>query len=217
MSTPFAGALTVSNRRQNRKPSRRDERGTGLLEVVLTMSLFLLVLGALLESHTSFLFAAKRQEQSIDARATARFANRELSAVLRSAETVWAPSGTAEALNQITVTVPRRDGRSSEITRLRRDVGRAAIVREVLDAPDGRVVSERVIATSVVASREPFVRYFDTAGDELNPEKVTTAVLAGCSMRFRLEVAIAPGPGRPSVTSAEGITPRNRRAEELTC
>lgn len=196
---------------------RRGERGTGLLEVVLTVSLFTLVLTALLETHTSFLFAAGRQERAIDARAIERLAVSEMGTDVRSAELIWPPSGATEAREQLTLTLPIRSTTGTETVRLRRDVAGGRLLRELLTGPGGAVVTTRVVATGVVDTGDPFVRYFGADGAELDPSIVLPAALVGCTMRFRLDVSIAPEPTRAPVRSQIDATPRGRRAEELSC
>lgn len=193
------------------------ERGTGLLEVVVTVSLFLLLLGALLETHTSFLFASRRQDQAIEARSIERLAGAELTTVLRSAEVLWPPSGATAARDEITATVPIRAGGGSETVRLRRDLAGGQIVREVLTAPGGSVVTTRVVASGVVDVGTPFVRYFAADGSELDPGVVVPATLVACSMRLALDLAVVPAPGRSPVRTTVEVTPRDRRAEEASC
>lgn len=183
----------------------------------MTMSLLLMVLGALLETHTSFLFASGRQDRAIEARSVNRLAVSELAGLVRAADMIWPPPGTSAARTELTMTVPRKDGRGNEVIRLRLASESRQILRETLDQPDGRVLASRIVALGAVAGATPFVRYFDSAGEELDPEKLGVTATLACAMRFQLSVAIETAPGRGPVLANASATPRNLRFEELTC
>lgn len=176
-----------------------------------------MILGALLETHTSFTFANRHLEQSIDARSRARLTIDELTALTRGAQALTPPSGASAARNDLTIAAQRRDGTGNETVRIRLDNPTGSIVREVLASPGGAVLDSRTVATGALDSGTSFIRYFGADGIELDPAAVPPVALVGCTLRIRFTVAIAPSVGRSPIIRTGDVTPRDRRAEELSC
>ena len=195
---------------------RRSERGTSLLEVVLTVSLFTMVLATLLSVADSFFSAHAKQESAIEYRSTARVGGAELARLVRTASTFDAPPGAGAARSEVTLRVPMGGGRVDRV-RIRRDLPSGEIRRERLDPVTGAVLETRTLIRGVVDGGAPFVRYFDRTGIELNPGVMAMVPLVGCTMRVSFTVDVAPSATRNSNRLEIGGSPRGRRAEELLC
>ena len=199
---------------------RRDERGTSLLEVMITVVLMSVALAATFGVFSSVLRADHSNAESIADRQAATQALGELARDLRSTQVIVAPATSAAAAEELEVGVAASGGGGLRYVRFVVDPVAGSVVRMNLDGPGGDEVARRTLAVEPAeavgavgsdgddpgADEVPF-RYFAADGRELVAGVEDAATIAGCTVRLRLTVGGA---------SAD-VAFRSLRPEESTC
>lgn len=175
----------------------RAEAGVTLVEVVVTMSLFLTVSGAILGVFESFNGAQANLESRLVASQSLRAATDQLAADLRAAR-------------GLVISEPARAG---QVLELRRGEGSSAeVVRYQLGA-DGSLTrragaGSRLLLTGVDPASVVF-RYLDADGSELDPRREDRIVVEGCSAVVRVDLVARVG--RSGLVSGQrAVSLRNR-------
>ncbi len=197
---------------------RRSDRGTSLLEVMITVVLMSVALAATFGVFSSVLRADHSNAASIEDRQAAAQALGELAHDLRAAQVIVTPPTSAAAAEELEVGVAQPGG-GVRYVRFVVDAARGSVVRTELDGPGGRDVERRTLHVEPDASAvdgagaavdgadlAPF-RYFAADGRELVAGVEDAATLAACTMRLRLTVAGA----------STDVAFRSLRPEEATC
>lgn len=172
----------------------RDD-GVTLVEVVLTMALFLTVSGAVLGLFDSFNGAQATLESRLAARQSLRAATDQIAADVRAARSVVV-SDLARAGRVLEL---RRDDRSGP---LRFEVNAEGALSRTGDTGSRRLV------TAVDASGTIF-RYFDVSGRELDPRRENRIVLESCTAVVQMTIVIDLERSG-TVTAQRSVALRNR-------
>ena len=192
----------------------RDERGTSLLEVMITVVLISVALSATFGVFSSVLRADHSNAESIEDRHAAAQALGELAHDLRATQVVVEPVTSGAAAEELEVGVTDGDG-ALRYVRFVVDPVEGTIVRTGLDGPAGDEVARRTLTVEPVPLEDggagsdadaPF-RYFAADGRELVAGVEDAATIAGCTVRVRLTVA----------GTSRDVAFRSLRPEESAC
>lgn len=175
----------------------RAEAGVTLVEVVLTMTLFLTVSGAILGLFDSFNGAQAELESRLVARQSLRAASDQLAADLRGAR-------------GLVVAEPARAG---QVLELRRGEGPSAEVVRYQVGSDGSFLrrtraGSRLLLSEVDPAAVIF-RYVDANGRELDPRRDDRIVLERCTAVVRIDLVARAG-RYGSVSGERAVSLRNR-------
>lgn len=184
------------NPRSAPRPTRA-EAGITLVEVVVTMSLFLTVSGAILGMFDSFNGAQANLESRLVAAQSLRTATDQLAADLRAAR-------------GLVVSEPARAG---QVLELQRGEGASAEVVRYQVGSDGlffrRTRAGSRLLLSGVDPAAVIFRYVDANGEELDPRREDRIVLESCTAVVRIDLVAHAGRSG-SVSGERAISLRNR-------
>lgn len=187
----------------------RDERGTSLVEIMVTMTLCVVVMAVVLTVFGSLNTGAARQNGSIETRAALRQALGEVTRDLRGGTTLHLIGSVRNASEDLRI--ERTDGLT-----VRYRTTRTELVRETLRS--GRVSSTRTVLDGIPHSdRGSTFRYFTPTGRELVPGDRTLEELNRCTARVDVRLRSEPGEGRSAAELSASVALRGVVPEEVPC
>jgi Tfp pilus assembly protein PilW len=185
----------------------RGERGTSLLEVMVTASLTLVVLGAILGVFDTFVRAESRFERRIDVDSDLRAAAAEFARDARSGGTPWADDLSSEMAHSLTIPRSNAAG-TSEVVLWSIDKA-GTLDRTVIEGDDEG--QQRQLFSELDTDRSKLM-YFAADGTELVPGLDPADTIAGCAARVEMLLVSASG----DLSTQSSARLRNASAEE-TC
>jgi type II secretory pathway component PulJ len=203
----------------------RTERGVSLIEVVLTMTLFLAVSGAIFGVFDVVTGAHRRQDASLEARQAVRVALDQIAVDLRLGRRVIIASP-ADASTELVVRGPETGTHLVGFRNLP-DGGLLRVTKtgERMLLP-GRMESEAGSDTADMTPAEPggwgegppaaTFRYLDDRGRELDPRVEDRETLERCTAAVRVELRRTVAGSSTTVEATRTVALRNRD-RSLSC
>lgn len=200
---------------------RRPERGVSLIEVVLTMTLFLGVSGAILGVFDVVTGAHHRQESTLEARQSLRLALDQIAADVRLGRTVII-ADPAEASTELGVRGPEVEGRVHAVGY--RNLAEGGLVRVTKGGtrmllpgvadPDPRDDAAALPPTKKGRSGEgppaATFHYLDDRGRELDPRVEDPDEIEMCTSMVRIDLRVVPEGSTTAVEATRTVALRNR-------
>ncbi len=202
----------MSTRRVARRT--RSERGTSLLEAMITVTMLAAAMATMMAAFTSLTRAVHHNEQRSDAERSMNLSLDTVLRDLRAAEGVMKPTSTHTAASELIVRVPTDSGTASTVRFGLTDDDRS-FVRQELDE-NNKIIAQRVIVASVIDARESVFRYFTSGGTEMQAGTIDAETIQKCTVRVRITLR-APIENGESISSSTDVAFRNVRPEQVVC
>ena len=194
------------------KPATRDDRGTSLVEVLVSTMVFVVIIAAVFDLLHGALTRERAENASSEVDATVSMAIDRFSADVRHARSLVAPLTGQDPRQIITFDVTEPDGRQHRV----RWRVTTTIVREELDLSG--VVSVTQTLLQNVLPTDPSFAYFTATGVGLTPGVATPAEIARCTARVSVDVRVDPTLGRQEIERRTAIAvPAIGNGEAVSC
>lgn len=193
---------------------RRDESGFTVVELAIT----LLISGIVTASLFGMLDSQTRAERRMTALANNQELVRQALVTMqrdfRSAEPLIPLADAMKYPSEVELLHLDFDTDAAERFRWRVDTTTSELVRETLS--DTGVVTATTHRLAGVTSSNLF-RYFSSNGGELVPGVATSATIATCTIRMRIDLSAAPEVGPAAIASTSDVDLRNRLPGNAAC
>lgn len=194
------------------KPATRDDRGTSLVEVLVSTMVFVVIIAAVFDLLHGALTRERAENASSEVDATVSMAIDRFSADVRHARSLVAPLTGQDPRQIITFDVTEPDGRQHRV----RWRVTTTVAREELD-PTGNVIVTQTLLQNVLPT-DPTFEYFTATGVGLAPGVATPAELALCTARVSVDVRVDPTLGRREIERRVAIAvPAIGSGEAVSC
>ena len=204
MSERIVVQLTTASHRPTSTPSRSNESGVTLIELVVAVSMLGLVIALIFGALSSLTATDRRAQNRVAAQEAIRTALTEMARDLRSVETggLVPPTSAEAARTSISFKAP-----SGATRRWRLDQATKSLVREELTGSTWNV-DRRHRNVRNFTDATPLLRYFGASNQQLDPQTQLGAI-AVCSLRLRLQLKAATADVEPYSASVD-VALRNR-------
>lgn len=193
---------------------RSDESGFTVVELAITMLISAIVSVSLLGLLTSQSSVERRMSSLATNQEQVRQALVLLQRDLRSAEPLIPLADATSYPRQVELLHLDFDTDAVLRFRWRLDTTADELVRETL-APDGTATATTHRLTGVTS--DTVFRYFSSNGTELLAGAVTSATIATCTIRIRIDVEAAPERGPAPLEATSDVDLRNRLPGNAAC
>lgn len=200
-----------------RPPSRRSEAGFTLVELAVVMLVMSIVMGGFYSVLTSLMSNTQRQQALVSDQEQVRFALLDMTRELRGANPLEPLSSVASYPTQVDAAVLPAAGATPIYVRWQ--LSGTNLIRSVLTAPGGNVVSSKTVLANVknTSAGISLFRYYTSANAELLPTANTAGDFTNCTIRIHISVIAAVVAGPAPFTTDTDAEIRNRLPGGIGC
>jgi type II secretory pathway pseudopilin PulG len=199
------------------------EGGFTIVELVVSMSILMLVMGMFLNTLVSLMHSEDRSQRLVSNEQNVRFELDQLSREIRAANPL-VPLANATAAtdynNQIEMVLGPTGG-TQQVIRWTYDTTKEDMVRQVMSdtSPTATVVATSFYLLRVrnVETNTPVFSYYDAVGTDLVARAISSDDPAICALRVHITISSDSNPGPLPFTETQDVELRNRLPGIFQC